>query len=166
MMTDNSKFPQDVGNRMTLLSCRLLIDTYLDDYIRLVQRFLFDQAMQRRILALLPFDRQIQTVARIPGSDHPIATMGFCLMRMDMEPPMFSFGISLELKGDDEQALLSSVSFIVACKTLEELRNWVCTEAFRSDVKTHFDRMISEGFWHACQPGGHAENQEKDPNAD
>lgn len=162
-MTNNSEFPQDVSNRMALLSCRLLIDTYLGDYIRLVQRFLFDQAMEKRALALLPFDRQIQTVARIPGCDHPIATMGFCLMRMDVEPAMFSFGISLELKGDDEQTLLSSVSFIAACKTMADLRNWVCTKAFRSDVKAHFDRMISE---HACQSENHAEDQEKDPNAD
>lgn len=145
-MTNNSEFPQDVSNRMALLSCRLLIDTYLDDYIRLVQRFLFDQAMGKRALALLPFDRQFQTVARIPGSDHPIATMGFCLIRMDMEPAMFSFGISLELKGDDEQATATSVSFIAACKTMADLRSWVYTKAFRRDVKTHFDRMISDGF--------------------
>lgn len=166
IMTNNSEFPQNVSNQMALLSYRLLIDTYFDDYIRLVQRFLFDKTMEKRALVLLPFDRQIQTVARILGCDHPIASMGFCLMRMEMEPAMFSFGISLEFKDGNEQVPISSVSFITACKTIENLRNWVHTEGFKNEVRAHFNKMISDVFRYTCRPAEYAENQRKVPNTD
>lgn len=67
-------------------------------------------------------------------------------MRKEPELPLFSLGISIELAGDEDNKAVNSTIFISACRTLEELRAFVKTDAFSIQVKENFEKQIEESF--------------------
>ena len=65
---------------------------------------------------------------------------------MEPESPLFSLGISIELAGGEENKAVNSTIFISACRTLEELREFVKTDAFSMLVKENFEKQIEKSF--------------------
>ena len=68
------------------------------------------------------------------ASNHTIIKkMGVSVMRMDIEPPLYSMAVTLQLKGEYGIVQNHSV-FVNACKTIEELQQLVTEERFKKEV--------------------------------
>ena len=67
--------------------------------------------------------------------------MGVIIMRMDMEPPLFTLAVTLTIDRNGEGMQEYSV-FLTACKTIEELQEYVNRKVFRDDMITHFDNGL------------------------
>ena len=67
-------------------------------------------------------------------------------MRMELELPLFSLGISIEISGSDVNKAVNSTTFISACRTIEELKEYVKSDTFSMLVKENFEKQIEESF--------------------
>lgn len=78
------------------------------------------------------------------ASNHtPIKKMGVSVMRMDIEPPLYSIAITLQFKGRDGYIQNHSI-FINACKTIEELQQLVTRENFKQEVLSLCEERVLE----------------------
>ena len=59
--------------------------------------------------------------------------MGVSVMRMDIEPSLYSLAITLMFKGNDGIMQNHSI-FINACKTIKELQKLVTEENFKKEI--------------------------------
>ena len=116
------------------------------EYVEFVARCLDNEEFLKTVSELLPFDNVAQAKLKIVDDDSPVKSLGLSIMRMEPESPLFSLGISLELVGGEENKAVNTTIFISACRTLEELRGFVKTDAFSMQVKEYFEKQIEESF--------------------
>lgn len=116
------------------------------EYVEFVARCLDNEEFLKTVSELLPFDNVAQAKLKIVDDDSPVKSLGLSIMRMEPESPLFSLGISLELVGGEENKAVHTTIFTSACRTLEELREFVKTDAFSMQVKENFDKQIEESF--------------------
>lgn len=116
------------------------------EYVEFVARCLNNEDFIKTVNELLPFDNVAQAKLRIIDNASPVKSLGLSIMRMEPESPIFSLGISIELAGDEDNKAVNSTIFISACRTLEELRAFVKTDAFSIQVKDNFEKQIEESF--------------------
>ena len=116
------------------------------EYVEFVARCLDNKDFIKAVNKLLPFDNVAQAKLKIVDDDSPVKSLGLSIMRMEPESPLFSLGISLELVGGEENKAVNTTIFISACRTLEELREFVKTDAFSMQVKENFEKQIEESF--------------------
>lgn len=64
-------------------------------------------------------------------------------MRMDIEPPLYSMAVTLQLKGEYGIVQNHSV-FVNACKTIEELQQLVTEERFKKEVLSLCEEKVLE----------------------
>jgi len=117
------------------------------EYVEFVARCLDNEDFIKTVNELLPFDNVAQAKLKIVDDASPVKSLGLSIMRMEPESPLFSFGISIELAGGEENTAVNSTIFISACRTLEELREFVKTDAFSTQVKENFEKQIEESFF-------------------
>lgn len=87
---------------------------------------------------ILPFDNALQ--ADMILINNPIKSIGISLMRMDMEPALFSFGISVNLvKGN-----LKITEYIIACQSIDNIKQYTKSEKFRHQIKQFFSNNIQK----------------------
>ena len=98
-------------------------------FVEFVAMCLDDAEFEKAMNELLPFDN-----------------LGLSIMRMEPESPLFSLGISIELVDGEENKAVNTTIFISACRTQEELREFVKTDAFSMQVKENFEKQIEESF--------------------
>lgn len=116
------------------------------EYVEFVARCLDNEEFLKTVNELLPFDNVAQAKLKIVDDASPVKSLGLSIMRMEPESPLFSLGISIELAGDEENKAVNTTIFISACRTLEELRSFVNTDAFSIQVKENFEKQIEESF--------------------
>lgn len=119
------------------------------EYVEFVARCLDNEDFIKAVNELLPFDNVAQAKLKIVDDASLVKSLGLSIMRMDPESPLFSLGISIELVDGEENKAVNTTIFISACRTLEELREFVKTDAFSMQVKENFEKQIEEGF--SCQ---------------
>lgn len=116
------------------------------EYVEFVARCLDNKDFIKAVNKLLPFDNVAQAKLKIVDDDSPVKSLGLSIMRMEPESPLFSLGISLELVGGEENKAVNTTIFISACRTLEELREFVKTDAFSMQVKENYEKQIEKSF--------------------
>ena len=117
-----------------------------EEYKEFVAMCLEKEDFVKTMNELLPFDKVAQAKLKIVDDASPVKSIGLSIMRMEPESPLFSLGISIEIAGSEVNKAVNSTIFISACRTLEELREFVKSEPFSTQVKEHFDRQIEESF--------------------
>lgn len=91
---------------------------------------------------LLPFDKCVQSKMKMEDEASIVKSMGLSVMRMEIDPPLFSLGVNVEIAGRDGNEATNSTIFIAACKTIEELRAFVQTEDFVIQTKENLKKQI------------------------
>ena len=96
---------------------------------------------------LLPFDKCVQSKMKRADDCAILKSLGLSVMRMEIDPPLFSLGVSMEIAGSKGNEATNSTIFIAACRTIEELRAYVRTEDFVKqtieNLGIQIDRLIS-----------------------
>lgn len=90
---------------------------------------------------LLPFDKCVQSKMKMEEASI-VKSMGLSLMRMEIDPPLFSLGVNVEIAGREGNEATNSTIFIAACKTIEELRAFVQTEDFVRQTIENLEKQI------------------------
>lgn len=94
------------------------------DYIKFVSQVLHDEDFLIELNKAMPFDKMVSATMNIGANRSVIKKMGVSVMRMDIEPSLYSLAITLMFKGNDGIMQNHSI-FINACKTLKELQKLV-----------------------------------------
>lgn len=140
---------EDIKELKTKYSCQQTKDAVIGckrEYVEFVARCLDDEEFVKIMNELLPFDNVAQAKLKIVDDASPVKSIGLSIMRMEPETPLFSLGISIEIAGSEENKAVNSTIFISACRTVEELREYVKSDAFSVQVKYNFEKQI-EGFF-------------------
>ena len=105
----------------------------VEDYVAYVRQVLHDETFLVELNRTLPFDKMVHATKNLGTNDLGIRKMGISVMRMDIEPPLYSLAVTLMFKGADGLMQNHSI-FINACKTIAELRQLTAEEDFRKEV--------------------------------
>ena len=105
----------------------------VEDYAKFVFQVLHDETFLVDLDKTLPFDKMVHATMNIASNHTIIKKMGVSVMRMDIEPPLYSMAVTLQLKGEYGIVQNHSV-FMNACKTIEELQQLVTEERFKKEV--------------------------------
>ena len=140
---------EDIKELKTKYSCQQTKNIVIGskrEYGEFVARCLDDEEFVKTMNELLPFDNVAQAKLKIVDDASPVKRIGLAIMRMEPESPLFSLGISIEITGSEENKAVNSTIFISACRTLEELREYVKSESFSMQVKENFEKQIEGSF--------------------
>lgn len=105
----------------------------VEDYAAFVCQVLYDEAFLVELNRTMPFDKMVHATKNMGMSRLGIKKMGISVMRMDIEPPLYSLAITLMFKGTDGLMQNHSI-FINACKTIEELQQLTAEDDFKKEV--------------------------------
>ena len=122
------------------------INSSLKEYTEFVANCLEKEDFVKAMNKLLPFDNVAQAKLKIVDDASPVKSLGLSIMRMEPELPLFSLGISIEIAGSDVTKAVNSTTFISACRTIEELREYVKSDAFLQQVKENYEKQIEDSF--------------------
>lgn len=103
------------------------------DYIKFVSQVLHDEDFLIELNKAMPFDKMVSATMNIGANGGVIKKMGVSIMRMDIEPSLYSLAITLMFKGNDGIMQNHSI-FINACKTIKELQKLVTEENFKKEI--------------------------------
>lgn len=104
----------------------------VDKFVAFVNQVLNDNKFIERLDRLLPFDNMANATMNLKLN--VIKSIGFSLMRMDIVPALYSLAITLAINSDGEKTRKYSV-FIVACKTIKSIQDFVNKKEFRDKVE-------------------------------
>lgn len=105
----------------------------VEDYTKFVSQVLYDETFLIELNKAMPFDKMISATMNIGANGDIIKKMGISVMRMDIEPSLYSMAITLMFKGKNGIMQNHSV-FIKACKTIEELQQLITKENFKKEI--------------------------------
>lgn len=115
----------------------------VEDYAKFVFQVLHDETFLVDLDKTLPFDKMVHAAMNIVSNHTIIKKMGVSVMRMDIEPPLYSMAVTLQLKGEYGIVQNHSV-FVNACKTIEELQQLVTEERFKKEVLSLCEEKVLE----------------------
>lgn len=105
----------------------------VEGYAAFVRQVLYDETFLVELNRTMPFDKMVHAVKKMGMNSLGIKKMGMSVMRMDIEPPLYSLAVTLMFKGADGLMQNHSI-FINACKTIEELQQLAAEEGFKKKV--------------------------------
>ena len=73
--------------------------------------------------------------------------MGFSVMRMELTPATYAFGISIEISKGEYNSSANPTIFLTAFQPLEQLREYVKGRDFSLQVTEIFDSQIDNSFY-------------------
>ncbi len=92
---------------------------------------------------LLPFDGMAYAWMNVLPVEKPVRKMGVMVMRMDVEPPLFSLAVNMTI--DRGGGRMSDVQvFLDACKTIEELQEAVKDGKFEEKIMEQYGPVLEE----------------------
>ena len=115
-------------------------------YLTFVNLCLYDERYTETMENLLPFDHFARAKLKLEGNEYNINSLGISVMRMDFKPSVFSLGISIEIAEGVSNSENNTIILISACRTLEQLRDYVQTESFEKVVRENFEKQIEVSF--------------------
>ncbi len=107
----------------------------VEEYVAFVCRVLHDEAFLVELQKTMPFDKMVHAAMDTGRNGGRIRRMGISVMRMDVEPSLFSLAVTIMFRGVDGMQQNHSI-FINACKTIEELQHLAAEEDFKTEVTT------------------------------
>lgn len=115
----------------------------VEDYAKFVSQVLHDETFLVELDKTLPFDKMVHATMNIASNHTIIKKMGVSVMRMDIEPPLYSMAVTLQFKGIDGIVQNHSV-FVNACKTIEELKQLATEDNFKKEVLSLCEEKMLE----------------------
>ena len=113
----------------------------IEDYTEFVSQVLHDETFLMELNKSMPFDKMVNATKNMGTHNGAIKKMGISVMRMDIEPPLYSLAVTLVFKGKDGLMQNHSI-FIKDCKTIEELQRVVAEENFKKEILTVCEEKI------------------------
>lgn len=129
-----------------VLQAKRIISNQIKEYIEFVSKCLDNDDFVDAMNELLPFDNCVQSWMKVADDTSVVKSMGLSIMRMEIDPPLFSLGVSIEIADRGGNGTTNSTTFMVACKTIEELREYVQTDEFVGLAQVNFEKQINECF--------------------
>ena len=129
-----------------VLQAKRIVSNQLKEYIEFVSKCLDNDDFVDAMNELLPFDNCVQSRMKVADDTSVVKSMGLSIMRMEIDPPLFSLGVSIEIADRGGNGTTNSTTFMVACKTIEELREYVQTDEFVGLAQVNFEKQINECF--------------------
>jgi len=126
---------------------KAIISQNMKDYLDFAVKTLDDEEFVKSTTALLPFDNFADARLRFMDDSSRIKSMGLSLMKNELEPARYSLGVSIELAGDDGKENNETTAFIIAGRTLDELRDFVGSDQFAKDAKLQLEQQV-EGYFY------------------
>lgn len=105
----------------------------IEDYTKFISQVLHDETFLMELNKTMPFDKMVNATKNMGSHNGAIKKMGISVMRMDIEPSLYSLAITLMFKGKDGIMQNHSI-FVKACKTIEELQRLVAEENFKKEI--------------------------------
>lgn len=128
------------------LQAKRIVSNRVMEYIKFVSKCLYNDDFVDAMNELLPFDNCVQSRMKMADDTSVVKSMGLSIMRMEIDPPLFSLGVSIEIADRGGNGTTNSTTFMVACKTIEELRGYVQTDEFVGLAQVNFEKQINECF--------------------
>lgn len=126
---------------------KAIISQNMKDYLDFAVKTLDDEEFVKSTTALLPFDNFADARLRFMDDSSRVKSMGLSLMKNELEPARYSLGVSIELAGDDGKENNETTAFIIAGRTLDELRDFVGSDQFAKDAKLQLEQQV-EGYFY------------------
>lgn len=120
----------------TMITLQEQISSFLD----FVSKTLGNIGFLLEMETLLPFDQLLKAKLRYVDDLSPIKSMGVVVMRMEMEPAKYALGIEIALSCSNK-ADTQPTRFIAACKTIEELLEFVKSDAFAFETTNLINQL-------------------------
>ncbi len=133
-----------------MLGCQLTqmaVHDCMDDFIDFARMFMADPGVIDAAGKLLPFDNEVEGSLELVSQDCLVKKMGLNLMRMDLEPALYTMGLVLTLKESQFNEEKKYVIFFSACKTFEGYQNLVNAPSFREEAETIFNQHVEQYFY-------------------
>lgn len=122
------------------------VKNMMDRYLSFVTLCLYNDRYTETMNNLLPFDNFARAKLKQNQKVSKVKSLGMSVMRMDFEPTIFSLGISIEIEEGKYNRGNDTTILVTACRTLEQLRQYVRTEDFEKVVRGNFDKQIDISF--------------------
>ena len=129
-------------NADKIQQAKSIVSNRAKEFTEYVAKCLDDDDFVDAMNNLLPFDKCLQSKMKIEDEATILKSLGLSVMRMELDPPRFSLGVSMEIEEKKENEAINSTVFIAACRTIEELRAYVRTEDFVKQSKDNIDKQI------------------------
>ena len=129
-------------NAYKIQQAKSIVSNRVKEFTEYVAKCLDDDDFVDAMNNLLPFDKCLQSKMKIEDEATILKSLGLSVMRMELDPPRFSLGVSMEFEGSKENEATNSTVFIAACRTIEDLRAYVRTEDFAKQSKDNIDKQI------------------------
>lgn len=113
----------------------------IEDYTEFVSQVLHDETFLMELNKTMPFDKMVNATKNMVPHNGMIKKMGISVMRMDIEPSLYSLAITLMFKRKDGIMQNHSI-FVKACKTIEELQQLFTEENFKKEILTACEEKI------------------------
>lgn len=109
------------------------LSTYIRKYVEFAGQALHDKAYLDCAKRLLPFDGMAHAFMYVFPNDSEVRKMGVIVMRMNIEPPLYSLGVTTMIL-QKHNSPIEKVKFLKAWKFIEELQEYVKEDGFRDQV--------------------------------
>ena len=116
-------------------------------YLDFVAKSIDNRRIENAAASLLPFDNVISVRLRFVDDASQVKSMGFSVMRMELTPATYSFGISIEISEGEYNSAATPMIFLAAFQPLEQLREYVKGRNFSLQVTEIFDSQIDNSFY-------------------
>lgn len=138
---------KEVQQMEQCMQVKQFIANNMRKYAGFVQSFLKQMETKEATLQLLPFDGTLQGYMRFLDSGSMLNNLGVSLMKMDLKPDLYSLGISFEINSETSDSGHETMIWITACKTIEELQTFVCTDDFQKESLFQFNNQVDSFFF-------------------
>lgn len=125
---------------------KAIISQNMNDYLDFGAKTLDNGEFVKYVTALLPFDNFADARLRFMDDSSRVKSMGLSLMKNDLEPAKYSLGISIELAGENVKENTEITTFIMAGRTLDELKEFVESNQFAKYARQQLEQLI-EGYF-------------------
>ena len=126
------------------------ISQNMKDYLDFAVKILDDEEFIKSAMSLLPFDNFAVAKLRFMDALSQVKSMGLSLMKNELEPAKYSLGVSIELVGNDEKENIDTTAFIIAGRTLNDLKEFVGSDQFAKDASQQYEQLI-EGYFYPIE---------------
>lgn len=138
------------SDTLRMKGCQLIymaVHDYVDDFVDYAKRFLADPEARAAARQSLPFDDGVEGCVRFINDGCIIDEMGVHLMRMDLDPEVYSMGLVLTLKESRFHDEKKYVVYTNACLSLDDALALVNEPSFRDEAELTFRRCVEDYFY-------------------
>ena len=119
---------------------RAFLNDNIEKFAGFVNQVIHDEEFLKCVRELLPFDGVTCASMNVMSEKQIVRRMGIIIMRMDMEPSLFSLAVTITI-GREHEEPHEIWAFLTACKSIGELQEYVKGEQFSKAVIAHCGKL-------------------------